>query len=158
MHIILIKTIFVILGYILGKITCNAHFKRAGIWITLVVFALINGLHSFIDGVSLAGFESGQGILFMLGHEVLRQPLLYAVFFAMVAPFTLSRTFRYGGAFIAVTAVWIVTAVLGAKTGSHIVGLASFEPIVHYLQYLFVGDIIHHMVDYFYHRPKPVKG
>lgn len=154
MKLVLI-TIAIISGFLLGKLTCNTHYKRTGFWITLVIFVIINGLHSFIDGVSLVGMSQAQRIAFIVAHEIIRQPLLFIIFLAMIAPFTLSKPFRFASAFIAVTGVWIMTTALGTQFGLQLVGIESIEPYVGYFQFLFLGDIIHHLVDYWEHRKKP---
>lgn len=149
----IISIIFLVLGYYLGKITCNSHFKKSGIWITIAIFILINGLHSLIDGVSLVGLSHGKALGLMAGHELIRQPVLYALFLGMILPFSnLSRWARYGIAFLAVTGVWAISVVIGSLFGNQLVHLTQFESLVPYFQFLFIGDVIHHIFDWFHHR------
>lgn len=150
---VLLIILFLGLGYLLGKITCNSHFKKSGIWITITIFILINGLHSLIDGVSLVGMDHGNALGLMAGHELIRQPVLYALFLGMILPFNnLSRWVRYGVAFLAVTGVWALSATIGSLFGNQLVHIAQFESFVPYFQFLFIGDIIHHIFDWFHHR------
>lgn len=153
MHILTI-IIFLAIGYFLGKITCNAHFKKSGFWITLVLFAIINALHSFIDGTSLVGTPGNEGIWLMVGHEIIRQPMLYILFLGIIAPFTLSRTARFIAAIAVVTGVWALAASLGTVFGAELADIESLEPFIEYFKYLFIGDIIHHIVDWCIHRHK----
>ncbi|MEI8223783.1 MAG: hypothetical protein WCG20_01525 [bacterium] len=149
----IISIIFIILGYYLGKVTCNNHFKKSGIWITIAIFVLINGLHSLIDGVSLVGMSHWKVIGLMAGHELIRQPVLYALFLGMILPFNnLSRWARYGVAFLAVTGVWAVSVIIGSAFGNQLVHIQQFESLIPYLQFLFIGDVIHHVFDWFHHR------
>lgn len=152
MNVLLIG-LFLGLGYLLGKITCNNHFKNSGIWITIFVFVLINGLHSLIDGISLVGMSHWKVLGLMAGHELIRQPVLYALFLGMILPFEhLSRWARYALAFAAVTGVWAIAVGIGSLFGNELVTLSSFEHFVPYLQFLFVGDVVHHVIDWFHHR------
>lgn len=149
---VLLIIVFLILGYLLGKITCNSHFKKSGVWITIAIFIIINGLHSMIDGISLVGLGHVQAISLMIGHELLRQPILYALFLGMIAPFSMKKSMRYLSAFGAVTVVWYITVLIGSRFGQELATLSSFETVVPYLQFLFIGDIIHHVVDWFSHK------
>jgi hypothetical protein len=154
----LLITVFTGLGYLLGKITCNSHTRTVGMWLTFAVFILVNGLHSFIDGISLSGIGHGTGIGLMIGHELLRQPIMYIIFLGMMAPFSLGTGLknalyaRYLLAFFAVTGIWIITVFLGSQVGSYLNTLIAWEPYIKYLQFLFVGDIIHHIIDYVTHK------
>lgn len=151
MHILTI-IVFLALGYFLGKITCNAHFKKSGLWITLIMFAIINALHSFIDGASLVGTPGHEGIWLMIGHEAIRQPTLYILFLGIMAPFVMSRSVRLLSAVIAVTGVWALAALMGIQFGAELAHIEAIEPFIEYFKYLFIGDIIHHIVDWFIHR------
>lgn len=149
---VLLIVLFLGLGYLLGKITCNNHFKNSGIWITIIIFVLINGLHSLIDGISLVGMSHYKVLGLMAGHELIRQPVLYALFLGMILPFAAKRWARHGLAFLAVTGVWAIAVGIGSYFGNELVHLAQFENFVPYLQFLFIGDVIHHVIDWFHHR------
>jgi len=151
MHILTI-ILFLGLGYFLGKVTCNAHFKRGGFWATLILFAIINALHSFIDGASLTGTKAYEAFWLMIGHELIRQPVLYGIFLGIIAPFTHSWVSRISIAVLAVTGVWAAAAFLGTLFGAELASITALEPYLIYFQYLFIGDIIHHVVDWFVHR------
>lgn len=151
MHILTI-IIFLVIGYFLGKITCNAHFKKSGFWITLILFVAINALHSFIDGASLTGTSGHETLGLMAIHELIRQPVLYALFFGIITPFVPSWISRLGIGFVAVTGVWAVTALLGTWFGAELASIKTIEPTLDYFKYIFIGDIIHHIADWLIHR------
>jgi hypothetical protein len=141
--------IFLVLGYFFGKLTCNNHFKKSGFWITVVLFILINGLHSMIDGISLVGVPYSQGIWLLLGHEMIRQPLLYIIFLGIIAPFSLKLYWRIILSFLAVTVVWYGFVIIGSIFGKSLLSISTLDPLIPYFQLIFVGDIFHHALDWF---------
>lgn len=148
---------FLLLGYTLGKITCNTHFKKSSLWITFFIFATINALHSFIDGAILVGTPGREIIWVMVAHEIIRQPALYALFLGITAPFTMSRSMRLFSALLVVTGIWAIAFILGTQFGGELNKIKSIEPFIDYFKYLFIGDIIHHVVDWLTYRYKNKK-
>ncbi len=148
-----ITPIALVLGYLFGKLTCGTHFKGWGIVVTILVFALVNFAHSLVDGIAVLGL-SNNALRFaaVYGHELVRQPLLYIIFFAMMEPFALSRSIKIILAIIAVTGIWF----LGYHIGSSFTGLRVAIPEGLLLQglYFFIGDIIHHLHDDYSHAFK----
>lgn len=139
-----------ILGYLFGKATCGVHFERAGIIITVAAFVLVNLAHSVVDGVAFYGIQGITRYVAVYGHELIRQPLLYVILFAMLSPFSLRRGTRWFVAVLAVTGVWF----LGYEWGAHAANWTSLLSEAALAQgiYFFIGDIIHHIVDEYQHR------
>lgn len=136
-----------IAGYYLGKITCSVHSKAAGIGVTLLVFVLMNMIHSFIDGISF----TGQPLLYWLGavggHEAIRQPTLYIILWAMLQPVIPNNYAKITICFFAVTGAWVLGMWLGKISGNSISHIDYIAGWMGYTIFLFVGDIVHHLVD-----------
>ncbi len=139
-----------ILGYLFGKATCGVHFERAGIIITVAAFVLVNLAHSVVDGVAFYGIHGATRYLAVYGHELIRQPLLYIILFAMLDPFVVRRGVKWAIAVVAVTGVWF----LGYEWGAHAANWSSLLSEAALAQgiYFFIGDIVHHIVDEYQHR------
>jgi hypothetical protein len=134
-------------GYYLGKITCSVHLTNTSLGITLLVFVLMNILHSFIDGISF----TGQALSYWLGaigvHETIRQPTLYLILWAILRPAGINTYLKILVCVFAVTGTWILGIGLGKMGGasfSHITVIADWAG---YSIFLFVGDIVHHLLD-----------
>lgn len=153
MNFILIA-IFLLFGYLLGKITCNSHIKKYGLWITLIIFVVINAIHSFIDGSSLVTLSKDKGLFLMFIHEVIRQPILYVLFFGIVIPFKLSKASRIVTALFMVSGIWLISVFLGILFGNILSQVHTIEPYLSYFQFLFIGDMVHHIVDWYHHKQK----
>jgi len=144
--ILWITPVALILGYLFGKLTCGVHFKGWGIFFTVLIFIAVNFAHSLVDGIAVLGL-SNNALRFaaVYGHELIRQPLLYVIFFAMMEPFAIPRILKIILGIIAVTGIWF----LGYHIGSSFTGIrfAVSEGILLQGIYFFVGDIIHHLHD-----------
>jgi hypothetical protein len=144
---ILLVTPLLFGGYYLGKVTCSIHFKNLGVGITILVFILMNVVHSFIDGVSF----SGQAFFYWLGaiggHELIRQPTLYIVLWAILQPIESNKFVKIIICFISVTIVWLIGIWLGKLSGASVSHLYNFANWIGYSIFLFVGDIVHHLAD-----------
>ena len=91
---IVFAAIALLLGYQFGRWTCHLHSRAQGFWITVIIFALLNLLHSMIDGASIGGVASFASGVAVLTHELARQPALYVVLWGMLTPFTLHTRLR----------------------------------------------------------------
>ncbi len=137
-------------GYFFGKFTCEFSVsKKYGIWITLLIFIALNLFHSTIDG-SLITENNYSGFILAIGHEIIRQPVLYAFFFGIMSPFILSRKKKILLAILSVTGVWL----LGMFIGKYFIqqSLEHLDGISIYMYAFFAGDILHHIIDYIKHK------
>jgi hypothetical protein len=134
-------------GYYLGKITCSVHLKNMSLGITLVVFILMNIVHSFIDGISFIGQSFIYWISAVGGHEAIRQPMLYIILWAMLQPVVKNNYIKILICFAAVTGTWFVGISLGKVSGASISHLFDAAKWVSYTIFLFIGDILHHLID-----------
>jgi len=134
-------------GYYLGKITCSVHLKNMSIGITMLVFVLMNMAHSFIDGISF----TGQSLYYWLGavggHELIRQPTLYVVLWAILQPIESDNFVKIVICFICITVTWIIGIWLGEISGASVSRLYNVTGWVGYSIFLFIGDIVHHLID-----------
>jgi hypothetical protein len=134
-------------GFYLGKITCSVHLKNTGIGLTLVVFVLMNLLHSFIDGLSF----TGQSLFYWLGavggHEAIRQPTLYIILWAIFQPVAINNSLKILLCIFSVTGAWLVGIWLGEISGASVSHLYNIADWVDYSIFLFIGDIAHHLID-----------
>ena len=139
----------VALGYLFGRYTCDTATKSEGFWLTVTLFAGLNLLHSTIDGISLVGIRNAwSGIGAVAGHELVRQPALFVVAWAMLEPFGTRRMYRKVLAtIVAVTGVWAVGLALGHLGGAWVSQFEWMRTILGYAVFLFLGDIAHHIVD-----------
>lgn len=147
-----VQTIFFALiaigvGYWLGTWTCHLHKRQNGFWITIIVFVLLNILHSMIDGASIGGLSSFTSGLAVLSHEFARQPALYIVLWGMLAPFVTYRPTRLLLVPLIVTGTWLVGAYTGYALFDHITQTSWLEPIADMAVFLFLGDILHHIYE-----------
>lgn len=140
-----------ILGYGFGMVTCGAHMKKFGFWLTIAVFVALNFLHSLVDGVAFHGLSSAVKYAAVFGHELIRQPMLYAIVIAMLRPFSISPKKEWGIAIVAVTGIWLAGFLAGSAVSGTLVG---FEPFLGAGLYFFLGDIVHHLVDQYRHGLK----
>jgi|GEM_PF-2231254 len=134
-------------GYYLGKITCSVHLKNTGLGITLLVFLLMNIIHSFIDGISF----TGQPLRYCLGaigaHEAIRQPTLYLILWGILQPSGMSKSVKMLFCFVVVTGAWLVGIGLGKMGGASFAHIHDFAEWIGYSLFLFIGDIAHHLID-----------
>jgi len=139
--------VFLVLGYLLGKVTCSKHLHGSGFWITLVLFCALNGFHSMIDGVSLSSLSWQQFTFVIVPHELVRQPMLYAIIWGMFIPFARPTWIKGLMALLAVTGMWILGVSLGAVTGDWIHTIEWIHPYLAGSIFLLGGDMLHHLLD-----------
>ena len=137
-------------GYYLGKITCSVHLKNMSLGITLVIFILMNIVHSFIDGISFIGQSFIYWISAVGGHEAIRQPMLYIILWAILQPVVKNNFIKILVCFVAVTGTWFVGIWLGKVGGSSISHIYNAAGWVGYSIFLFIGDIVHHLIDQYH--------
>ncbi len=135
------------IGYWLGSWTCHLHKRQGGFWVTILVFVVLNLLHSMIDGASIGGISSSASGIAVLSHELARQPALYIVLWGMLAPFIAHKPYRLLIVPLAVTGVWILGAYTGYELFFHINQAVWLEPIADMALFLFLGDILHHIYE-----------
>jgi hypothetical protein len=140
-------------GYYLGKITCGVHLKNTGIGITLLVFLLMNMVHSFIDGISLTGQSFFYWLTAVGGHEAIRQPALYIVLWAILQPAVINHYVKIVICFLSVTVAWFAGIWLGKVSGAAVLHIYHAAEWIAYSIFLFIGDIVHHLIDQ-YHKTK----
>lgn len=134
-------------GYYLGKITCSVHLKNASIGITVFVFIMMNLVHSFFDGISFNGRSFSYWLGAVGGHELIRQPTLYVMLWAMIQPVNTTAYLKISICILAVTGMWAVGIWLGKISGSSLAHLSTVADWVGYSIFLFIGDIVHHVID-----------
>lgn len=139
--------LFLIAGYFLGKLTCSKHLHGFGFWITLALFCGLNGFHSMIDGISLAGLTWQKFAFVVAPHELVRQPMLYAIIWGMLLPFKQPTWFKVLMAIIAVTGTWLLGVYLGTLTGEWIHTVEWIHPYIAGSIFLLGGDMLHHVWD-----------
>jgi hypothetical protein len=137
-------------GYYLGKITCSVHLKNTGIGITILVFVLMNAIHSFIDGISFSGQSFFYWLAAVGGHEAIRQPTLYIVLWAILQPVETNNFVKFAVCFISVTVVWFIGIWLGKIGGSSLSHIYNVADWIGYSIFLFIGDIVHHLIDQYH--------
>ena len=139
-----------ILGYLFGKYTCGFQASRGyGFYTTIIVFALLNLIHSIIDGTLFINNNFMASIL-MSGHELVRQPILYTLFFGMISIFEVPQYKKIMISILSISFTWI----LGLLIGKYFIpiSLEQFDNIAIYTYAFFIGDVLHHVFDYFYHK------
>ncbi|MFI5138187.1 MAG: hypothetical protein ACHQIM_10195 [Sphingobacteriales bacterium] len=134
-------------GYYLGKITCSVHLKNMSLSITLIVFIVMNIVHSFIDGISFIGQSFIYWISAVGGHEAIRQPMLYVILWAILQPVVTNNYIKVLICFFAVTVTWFAGIWLGKVSGNSISHLYNAAAWFSYTIFLFIGDIGHHLID-----------
>ncbi len=139
--------LFLLAGYFLGKLTCSKHLHGFGFWITLTLFCALNGFHSMIDGVSLSQLSLQQFIFVITPHELVRQPMLYALIWGMMTPFNQPTWVKVITAIIAVTGMWILGVSLGSLAGDAIHAFEWTHPYLAGSIFLLGGDMLHHVWD-----------
>lgn len=144
---ILFALLSLVIGYQFGTWTCHFHTKQKGFWITISVFVALNLLHSMIDGASIGGFSSFSQSIAVLSHEFARQPALYIVLWGMITPFITGTYHRLLVVPIIVTGVWLIGVFLGQELFMHIDRAPWLEPLADQAMFLFLGDIIHHIIE-----------
>ncbi len=146
-HTLLFVALALIAGYQFGRWTCHLLTKQSGLWITILVFVVLNFLHSLIDGAAIGDLRSFFQGTAVLSHELARQPALYIVLGGMLTPFMFTRYHRVLIAFFAVTGISILGIVIGQKLSLHLTDISWLHPLAEYAVFLFIGDIIHHIRD-----------
>lgn len=144
--------VMLVFGFFFGKFTCDINLKNAGLFITIGFFALLNFIHSTIDGVALLELSTLQRFLGIAGHEIIRQPALYLLVFGILEPFHLSGKKKFGFALLAVTGVWVLGLLAGQYGGGLVEQSEIFHAIIGYSIFFFIGDIVHHLYDHFEHH------
>jgi hypothetical protein len=139
--------LFLGIGFILGKITCSTHLKKAGFWITIALFALLNIAHSMIDGISILASTSFSIWTVVLLHEIIRQPLLYVIMWGLLMPFRATNMKRMVATFFAVTGTWMLGMYLGSVVGTSIETIEWVHPYLAGSLFILAGDMIHHIWD-----------
>lgn len=146
-HTLLFALLALVAGYWFGTWTCHLHKKQNGFWITIGVFAILNLLHSMIDGASVGGITSFTNGIAILSHEFARQPALYVVLWGMLTPFVAFKSYRLFIVPFAVTGVWLLGAYIGFELFLHVNNASWLEPIADMAVFLFLGDILHHIYE-----------
>lgn len=139
--------LFLLAGYLLGKLTCSKHIHGFGFWVTLVLFCGLNGFHSMIDGVSLSGLTLSQFAFVVAPHELVRQPMLYALIWGMLTPFNQPTWLKVLAAILAITGTWILGVSLGTLTGAWVHTIEWIHPYLAGSIFLLGGDMLHHVWD-----------
>ncbi len=134
-------------GYLFGTWTCHLHKKVGGFWITIGLFITLNILHSMIDGASIGGMSSMSSAVAVLSHEAARQPALYIVLWGMLTPFVSHKPSRLLITPVAVTGVWILGMYMGDTLLSNVQEIGWIEQVADMAGFLFIGDIIHHIIE-----------
>ena len=134
-------------GYYLGKITCSFRLKDVGIIITLLVFIVMNIVHSYLDGISLTDTSFFYQLSVIGGHEAIRQPTLYIVLLTILEPFYLNNYKRAIICFTTITIAWLIGLWLGKVSGATIAHSYNVSKWIGYSIFIFIGDIIHHLTD-----------
>ncbi len=150
---IIASLVAIIVGYVLGSWTCHLHKSKHGFWITIAVFVALNLLHSTIDGASIGDVPSFAQDIAVLSHELARQPALYIVLWGMLTPFIANHYSRLAVLPVAVTGIWMLGAYLGFRLFETITEVPWLEIVADSAIYLFLGDIIHHLIEE-YHKLK----
>ncbi len=136
-------------GYIFGKYTCDIKARKKGLWLTLGAFTFLNFLHSLIDGIGLIGIgDLWSSVGAIAGHEIIRQPTLFVIAWAMLSPFSVDNMWtKVLVSVSAVTGVWIVGLTVGLLGGEQIAEFEWMHDFLGYSIFLFLGDILHHVMD-----------
>ena len=134
-------------GYFLGKITCSVHLKNASISITLLVFALMNLIHSFLDGLSFLNQSLFYWMSAVGGHELIRQPTLYIILWAIIEPASINAFLKTVMAIVLVTGIWFLGIWLGKISTASFSHFTFIGNWIGYSIFLFTGDITHHLID-----------
>jgi hypothetical protein len=135
----------IIAGYLIGSWTCHIHQLKRGFWVTMVVFVLLNLVHSVIDGASVGDITSFAQGLAVLSHEFARQPALYVVLWGMLTPFVKQEYRRLFVVPVVVTGTWFVGAYIGYHAVEAVAQVAWLEGVADWGLFLFLGDIAHHI-------------
>lgn len=144
-------SVALVFGYLFGKLTCSQHIGKHGFALTLGVFTALNILHASVDGMLL---NTQEEMFFVALHEVIRQPALYILAFAIVAPWRkkYSKLSLFVVCFVLVTGTWILGMYLGNRADAHMLIEIHHESLTHAMYGFFAGDIIHHVIDYYMHK------
>lgn len=134
-------------GFYLGRLTCSLHIKQTSIWITLLIFILMNIIHSFIDGIGFIKQTFFYWITVIVGHEIIRQPTLYIILWAILSPINIRIYLKLSICFFAVTGAWFFGIWIGRICGSSFSQVITVNAWIRYGIFLFIGDIAHHMKD-----------
>ncbi len=146
---IIIIVPYLIIGYLFGKLTCSVHSKKTGIWITVIVFVALNLIHSLIDGLTLTTIAIEYRNLAIYSHELIRQPALYVLFWAMLTPFNIHTVKKILLSVLAVTGIWILGMSIGTSGGYILGNLHIADKFLSLSIFIFIGDILHHLYDDF---------
>lgn len=133
-------------GYLFGKLTCGTHTKKYGFWLTFLLFVVLNFIHSLFDGFLSLAISTDYRNLAIYSHELIRQPPLYIIVTAMLAPFG-KKLLTIPMSVFAVTGVWIIGMYVGVTNAHYLQNVASLSSFVTLTLFIFLGDIIHHLID-----------
>ncbi len=146
--------LYLIAGYYFGKVTCGTHSKKMGFAATLVLFGILNIVHSLIDGLALVGIANNYRSLAIASHELIRQPALYVIVWATLQPFQVPWVQKVLFSFLMVTGIWALGTAIGMFAGGSIQQIPEIHGFLTCSIFIFVGDIVHHMMDEFRHVRK----
>lgn len=146
--------LYLIAGYYFGKVTCGTHSKKMGFAATLVLFGILNIVHSLIDGMTLIGISNTYRSLAIASHELIRQPALYVIVWATLQPFQAPWVQKALFSFLMVTGIWAIGTAIGMFAGGSVQHIAGMHGFLACSIFIFVGDIVHHMMDEFHHVRK----
>lgn len=143
---VLLVCCMLIAGYILGSLTCHGHSSKATAWITVFIFALLNILHSIIDGTVMLEHETFSQIIAVVSHEIARQPALIIILLGLLsdAPRVSTRS-KIIAVILAVPISWILGMFIGIEFSRLSTDLHWAHPILEFGIFVFIGDILHHI-------------
>ncbi|WP_299513953.1 hypothetical protein [Mucilaginibacter sp.] len=107
----------------------------------------MNLIHSFIDGISFNGQPFFYWLTAVGGHELIRQPTLYIILWAMLQPASISGFLKALICILSITIAWLIGIWLGKISGATVSHLYPIGEWTGYSIFIFIGDIVHHLID-----------
>lgn len=150
MSILIIIIAYIVAGFIFGKITCSAHSRVPGLFLTILVLIVLNFTHSLVDGIGFASVMGTSKVWILIIHEIVRQGLLYFFLWKILQEFISQPSRKAILLFISITVVWILAALLGNWLAVHLQSLQSFDELLTMSIFFFIGDFAHHGVEGFH--------
>ncbi len=144
---LLLVSVALVGGFLLGKLTCGTNFKTLGLGVTISIFILMNLLHSFLDGITFGTHPFYIWISAISGHELIRQPTLYILFWAILDPMKSNRYKKVVYSIFCVTIIWLIGIWLGKYISHSFRSFYLASNLLGYSIFLFFGDIFHHIQD-----------
>lgn len=138
------------IGFSVGKYTCKPTHSAYGFWLTFSIFTAFNFTHSLFDGISFSTMDKTIAAASLCSHELIRQPILYAVAWTIFDPFV-SGSRKILTSFFAVTIVWIIGVVSGEVWGMWMQKIEYIHDYTDPLVLLLIGDLAHHIHDELIH-------